>query len=323
MVESELVGATPEPSLADAIRLEIQEANAAATSAVEHARRAGELLIEAKGACAHGEWNRWLEANVGVSDRTVRLYMQLARHWNRLSQPERQRVADLRLGQVIQEMRGLLTDAGSATATSKAPPVDARAQRVERERKRALDFARESRQSLQQLMDYLVRLPLPDSVEDFKSWSGVLMEMGSTAETAGRELETWHMRIESPQIEGNDGTVLTVKLAPAGEDLADITSQELFDVMEIYRKNEDHVAWCYQSESEDIGIMKLEEWWIEPEPPSQDYYRWEISIERPGEAPWIRGFWSPWGRQTHAISGENGSEGGRKPRSGWTSWGPP
>lgn len=321
-LESELVERTPDPSLADAIRREIREANAAAISAVEHARRAGELLIEAKAACAHGEWNQWLEANVEVSDRTVRLYMQLARHWVRLSQPERQRVADLRLGQAIQEIRGLLNDPNPTVETPEPPPMDRQAERAERERKRVVDSARECRESLQQLMDSLMRLPLPDNVENFKSWSAVLAEIGSRAEAAGAELETWHMHIETPRIEPIEVTILTVRLVPDGADRPDITAEELRDVMEIYRKNEEHVAWCYESESEDIGIMKLEEWCIEPLPASPDLFRWELSIQHPGEPPWIRGFWSALGQRTRAVSREDGPHGGRKPRAGWTTWGP-
>jgi hypothetical protein len=327
-VESELVGELPNRSLADAIRLEIQEANAAAISAVEHARRAGELLLEAKAACAHGEWNRWLAANVDVSDRTARLYMQLARHWNQLSQPERQRVTDLRLGQVIQEMRGLLTNADPEAAEEEEPtPADLHAERLKLERVRAQEMARDCKGSLQHLMASLGRLPLPESEEDFKVWSAVLLELSSTAENLGREFEDWNMRVEVPPPEASFqtrvGTRLTVCLAPDAEDLADITSQELFDLMGIYRRNQDHVTWCYQSESEDIGIMKPEGWCIEPQPPGPGYHRWQIAIEQPGKPQWIRGFWSKLGARTRAVSDVGAAEGGRKPRTGWVSWGPP
>lgn len=61
-------------------------------AAVDHARRAGTLLIEAKRAVAYGEWESWL-AGIGLASRTAQLYMAIARRW-----PEIERsatVADL------------------------------------------------------------------------------------------------------------------------------------------------------------------------------------------------------------------------------------
>jgi hypothetical protein len=49
-----------------------------ANSALDHAMRAGDLLIEAKVACKHGEWQAWLVDNFDGKVRTARLYMQLA-----------------------------------------------------------------------------------------------------------------------------------------------------------------------------------------------------------------------------------------------------
>ena len=90
-------------SLAAAIKDEITAAKAAASSAVEHAQRAGELLIQAKQACRHGEWGAWLRNNVDLSERTARAYTQLAKRWQKLSEPERQRVADLPLRHALTE----------------------------------------------------------------------------------------------------------------------------------------------------------------------------------------------------------------------------
>lgn len=70
-----------EPTL-DALAVEIREETAAADqdwrSALGHAIRAGELLLEAKERVGHGHWLPWLEANFPDSDRTARLYMRLA-----------------------------------------------------------------------------------------------------------------------------------------------------------------------------------------------------------------------------------------------------
>lgn len=80
-----------------------------ARSAVEHARRAGELLLQAKQRLRHGEWLPWLETNCpDVSARSATGYMQVARHppevlesqtlrkaLARLSKPKSATVADL------------------------------------------------------------------------------------------------------------------------------------------------------------------------------------------------------------------------------------
>ena len=54
------------------------QALAAARTALEHARRAGLLLTEAKQACGHGQWLPWLQANVSFSERTAQGYMKVA-----------------------------------------------------------------------------------------------------------------------------------------------------------------------------------------------------------------------------------------------------
>jgi hypothetical protein len=41
---------------------------------------AGDRLLEAKKALDHGQWDDWLSDNFALSDRTARLYMQLAAH---------------------------------------------------------------------------------------------------------------------------------------------------------------------------------------------------------------------------------------------------
>ena len=49
-----------------------------AGEAIEHAKQAGFLLLEAKAAMKHGEWLPWLEQNIQVSARQVQRYMQVA-----------------------------------------------------------------------------------------------------------------------------------------------------------------------------------------------------------------------------------------------------
>lgn len=49
-----------------------------ADEAIDHAKKAGALLLEAKAALQHGEWLPWLEENIFMSARQVQRYMQVA-----------------------------------------------------------------------------------------------------------------------------------------------------------------------------------------------------------------------------------------------------
>jgi len=65
--------------LADQICEKHQQVRTATRSGVERGIEAGTLLIEAKDKVKHGEWSRWLRDSCDISERTARLYMQLAR----------------------------------------------------------------------------------------------------------------------------------------------------------------------------------------------------------------------------------------------------
>ena len=55
-------------------------------SALEHARRAGEGLVEARwrtgGRKKWGTWKRWLAKEYNIATRTMSLYVQVATHWD-------------------------------------------------------------------------------------------------------------------------------------------------------------------------------------------------------------------------------------------------
>jgi hypothetical protein len=53
-------------------------------TAVQYAAKCGEKLIQAKNACAHGEWLPWLEANCRVNQRQSQRYMRLAQEMPQL-----------------------------------------------------------------------------------------------------------------------------------------------------------------------------------------------------------------------------------------------
>ncbi len=66
--------------LAARINAEHKAAADALRSAVGHAMAAGDLLIEAKAKVPHGQWRGWIDANCQISERSVQLYMKLAKH---------------------------------------------------------------------------------------------------------------------------------------------------------------------------------------------------------------------------------------------------
>lgn len=69
----------------DSLAVQINEAHAAAErdahSALAQARKAGDLLHQAKGELPHGEWGTWLRNNCSVSERQAQKYMRVATHW--------------------------------------------------------------------------------------------------------------------------------------------------------------------------------------------------------------------------------------------------
>jgi hypothetical protein len=65
--------------LAQRIEAEHKEVGTALQSALVHAVAAGELLIEAKRTVKHGQWLKWLAANLDMPKRTAAHYMVLAR----------------------------------------------------------------------------------------------------------------------------------------------------------------------------------------------------------------------------------------------------
>ena len=83
------------PIAAD-INREHRAAQEHATAAIQHARRAGELLLEAKAALQHGDWSAWIDQHFDGSERTAQRYMRLSRHWHEL-EAKAPRVADLTL----------------------------------------------------------------------------------------------------------------------------------------------------------------------------------------------------------------------------------
>jgi hypothetical protein len=81
-------------TLADAINAEHVAVCDAIAAGLAHARRAGEMLAQAKAQVPHGEWLPWLERNVRFSARTAQGYIRVASRWCEI-EPNTQRVAHL------------------------------------------------------------------------------------------------------------------------------------------------------------------------------------------------------------------------------------
>lgn len=96
------------PDLARRINEEHRAVGAALRAGLEHARAAGELLIEAKAKVPYGGWLPWLKANCEVSERTAQAYMRVSRQWEEI-EAKAQHVADLTFRdglELIAEPRG-------------------------------------------------------------------------------------------------------------------------------------------------------------------------------------------------------------------------
>ncbi len=66
-------------ALADRINAEHEACHASMQKGLEHALKAGTLLLEAKAGLPHGEWLPWLGKNCpDISERTAQRYMRLA-----------------------------------------------------------------------------------------------------------------------------------------------------------------------------------------------------------------------------------------------------
>lgn len=90
-------------ALSNQINAEHEKARIAFTEGFAHALKAGHLLLEAKDRVQHGEWLPWLRENCKVSERTARLYMQVARERDRLER-ETASLADLTLEGAVRHL---------------------------------------------------------------------------------------------------------------------------------------------------------------------------------------------------------------------------
>lgn len=72
--------------LAKQIRTEHQAAEEQMRGSLLHAKRAGELLIEAKAQVGHGKFMEWVVQHCQFSHATANGYMKIAREWDKIQQ---------------------------------------------------------------------------------------------------------------------------------------------------------------------------------------------------------------------------------------------
>lgn len=72
-------------ALASQINEQHDQATRHAITALEHARRVGVLLQEAKQQVGHGDWLTWLASNCNVSPRQAQRYLKVANNWQAIT----------------------------------------------------------------------------------------------------------------------------------------------------------------------------------------------------------------------------------------------
>jgi hypothetical protein len=103
--------------LAARIRVSHEAVRHALRSAVERAMATGDLLLEAKEQVQHGQWSQWIQEHCEISDRTARLYMQLAE--NRVVIETTGNVAGLTLNSAVRLLAPPEEDNGLEEAAAK------------------------------------------------------------------------------------------------------------------------------------------------------------------------------------------------------------
>lgn len=81
-------------SLAETIIAEHQTIGRLLGKSLDHARRAGEALLQVKQTLPHGQFTAWVLENCGFTDRTARSYMKVATGWGKIAE-ERKRASGL------------------------------------------------------------------------------------------------------------------------------------------------------------------------------------------------------------------------------------
>jgi len=184
-------------TLPEQINWEHDQAQHAARSALDHALKAGELLIQAKQQCAYGEWLLWVNQNCQFAERTARLYMQLARRRECYSEPEWQRVADLPLREAVK----CLGQEPSQTLAKEDAGEDERIKRAQQQI-HVLQLALKEAVTVE---DYVAIINETEEVEDcmYKIKINNLIKLGNILNKI-KEMPPWQRTICEMILEGGE-----------------------------------------------------------------------------------------------------------------------
>ena len=111
------------PTLASQINAEHEACEKSARSAIGHAMRAGELLIEAKAQVEHGQWLPWLKDNFAGSARTAQAYTRVARNRSEL-ESYTQTSAHLSIDAAVRMLASSKPDTEPNESFDDQPPVN-------------------------------------------------------------------------------------------------------------------------------------------------------------------------------------------------------
>jgi hypothetical protein len=93
----------------------------AAGSALEYAKHAGDLLLEAKAQVDHGGWLPWLQIHFEGSEWTARNYMRVASNWDRITDAKSGMIPDLTYSQALRLLAAPPKDDGDEPEDDGAP----------------------------------------------------------------------------------------------------------------------------------------------------------------------------------------------------------
>jgi hypothetical protein len=110
-------GAPSLNGLAQQINTEHQLVLSSGQSTMAHAVRTGELLIDAKKKCKHGQWLPWVEANCEFTRFTAHRYMKAAEMWRTRNISD----ADPAL---LSDLARIIGGRATGDSTRELPPID-------------------------------------------------------------------------------------------------------------------------------------------------------------------------------------------------------
>ncbi len=100
-------------------------AQSAESSALEHGRRCGELLLAAKAANGHGGWEKWRNENTGIASSTASLYQRVYEHWDEIQELEITSLkgADRHFRESKKQLKANPQTSAELSASPSLPPV--------------------------------------------------------------------------------------------------------------------------------------------------------------------------------------------------------